>query len=254
MTRRATYDAAFYEDLSGASRSAAEIILPFVQDLVLPHSALDVGCGSGEWLHVWDDLGVHDFAGVDGAYVGTSTLSIPESNFHPTDLVSGTVDLGRRFDLVSSFEVAEHLPPQAAVPFVASLTRHADVVLFSASAPGQGGIEHVNEQWPRYWIDLFGSHGFEVLDVIRPHFWDDDRIIYYYRQNMMLFAHPERRSELFSRCELLPTFGGRSIMHPDLYLIYQLVYEREKGARELIKALGPATASAVKRRVKGWTK
>src|SRR5579862_3100091 len=60
-------------------------------------------------------------------------------------------NLGRSFDLAMSFEVAEHLPPDAAKGFVDSLTRLAPLVLFSAAIPFQGGVGHINEQWPEYW-------------------------------------------------------------------------------------------------------
>ncbi|MDP6884692.1 MAG: hypothetical protein QF830_11185, partial [Rhodospirillales bacterium] len=43
-----------------------------------------------------------------------------------------------------SLEVAEHLPPDAAETFVATLVAHGRLVLFSAAPPGQGGLNHVN--------------------------------------------------------------------------------------------------------------
>jgi 2-polyprenyl-3-methyl-5-hydroxy-6-metoxy-1,4-benzoquinol methylase len=61
------------------------------------------------------------------------------------------LDLEKEFDLVVSLEVAEHLPASAADQFVNTLVKHGKKILFSAAIPGQGGQDHLNEQWPDYW-------------------------------------------------------------------------------------------------------
>ena len=93
-----------------------------------------------------------------------------------------------------SLEVAEHLPETAAAGFVASLCRHADVVLFSAAIPAQGGDNHINEQWQSYWAKLFAQEGFEVFDLVRPRFWSEGRIPFWYRQNMLLYVSDKAES------------------------------------------------------------
>ena len=234
------YDEAFFSNLSAGSRESAEAILPFVQELVRPESVLDVGCGSGEWSRAWNELGVADVALVDN-HIDQSILAIRSADFTAVDLTKETMVLGRRFDLVSCIEVGEHLPESAAGRLVKLLVDHGDVVLFSAAIPGQGGVHHVNEQWPKFWIDLFATRDFEVLDVVRPYVWDDDRAVFYYRQNMILFADRARRPEIFLRCNGLPSFGGRSVVHPQLY-------QRERHVRELVRDLRFAIPSAVRRR------
>jgi hypothetical protein len=34
-----------------------------------------------------------------------------------------------------------------------------EVVLFSAAIPFQGGVGHINEQWPDYWVKYFSKTG-----------------------------------------------------------------------------------------------
>jgi hypothetical protein len=97
------------------------------------------------------------------------------------------LDLGRKFDLALSLEVAEHLEPQFANVIVDTLTRHADAIIFGAALPMQGGTHHVNEQWPNYWIRKFEERGFECYDLIRPLFWNEARIAAFYIQNTFLF-------------------------------------------------------------------
>ena len=53
--------------------------------------------------------------------------------------------------------------------------------------PGQGGTNHINEQRPFYWSSLFRNENFEVVDLLREMIWDDVRIPYWYRQNILLF-------------------------------------------------------------------
>src|SRR5271165_1063667 len=97
-------------------RSAREV-LKIVKDAHLnPKSVVDVGCGIGTWLKVWSELGAEDILGVDGDYVRQDQLLIPPDRFKAMDL-SNPLALKRKFDLVQSLEVAEHLPPAAAGPF-----------------------------------------------------------------------------------------------------------------------------------------
>ena len=70
--------------------------------------------------------------------------------------------------------------------FVADLVRHAPAIVFSAATPLQGGIHHVNEQWPDYWIRRFEQHGFTCWDVFRPSIRYDRSVAWIYRQNLML--------------------------------------------------------------------
>jgi hypothetical protein len=93
--------------------------------------------------------------------------------------------------LAVSLEVGEHLPAASANVFIESLCRAAPVVLFSAAIPGQGGTHHINEQWPEYWRQLFAKQNFRMFDPFRPLLWHDERIVFYYRQNMFLFVHAD---------------------------------------------------------------
>ncbi len=181
-----TYDADFYGQLADDVRASAEAIVPIVTNLLTPTSVLDVGCGHGTWLAEFERNGATDILGVDGGHVDPAALDIRADQFQPRDL-SVPFDLGRRFDLVVSLEVAEHLPARAAAGFVATLVAHGPAVLFSAAVPFQGGAGHVNEQWPSYWAGLFAEHGYEPHDVVRPVVWDNDRVAFWYAQNTMLY-------------------------------------------------------------------
>lgn len=189
------YDDEFYQYLNVASqRSATGICTPVTQWLS-SKSVVDFGCGQGAWLSVWKKLGAQEVAGLDGPYIDRSRLLIEPIDFHPSDL-SKPIDLGRRFDLVMSVEVAEHLPESAANTFVDNLVRHGDAVLFSAALPGQLGEHHVNEQPFEYWRDKFSERGFVLFDPIRPRVQSDLSIEVCYRHNCLLFVHKNKLAEL----------------------------------------------------------
>ena len=122
--------------------ASAEEVLPFVINLVGPSSIIDVGCGTGTWLKVAKKLGVKVIMGIDGIHVDSKMLCIEEQEFLQHNL-NLPLDVGRKFDLGISLEVAEHLPAAAAGNFIEVLTRHSDIILFSAAVPGQIGRAHV---------------------------------------------------------------------------------------------------------------
>lgn len=186
MDHRA-YDRAFYLDQAAGSARSASVIVPLLHELLPVRSVCDVGCGVGTWLRCWLDEGAADVLGIDGDHVSRDQLLIPGDNFCAADLRQ-PLPCDRRFDLAMSLEVAEHLPPTRAESFVADLASLAPVVLFSAAIPGQGGTQHVNERWQSYWASLFAREGFVVVDALRPRIWHDERIDYWYRQNILLFC------------------------------------------------------------------
>lgn len=183
------YDEQFYRYINEGSANSARKVLPILLD-ALPgpvESVLDVGCGAGAWLKVWSSLGA-EITGLDGEYVNPDQLLIESERFVAADL-SRDFFLEQRFSLVQSLEVAEHLPESSARGFVASLCRHADMVLFSAAPPGQGGENHINEQPYEFWRDLFREQGYALYDVIRPSLLSDEGVMPWYRYNSFLYIN-----------------------------------------------------------------
>lgn len=193
------YDQAFMDFTSRSSEYAARQLVPLLHEIGPVSSVLDVGCATGTWLRVWRELGIEDICGVDGAYVPLSSLQIPLDRFRDTDL-SLPFRLDRKFDLVQSFEVGEHIKSAASETFVATLVQHSTgMIAFSAAVPGQGGEYHVNEQPFEFWRDLFRAHGYYPFDYIRPKIQTDRRISYWYRYNTILYIHEERIATLSER-------------------------------------------------------
>lgn len=208
------YTPAFYDAQGPESLESARRLLGHLFGHYRPRSVLDVGCGIGTWLAAAAEQGVTDLTGVDGDYVAKDELLFAHERFIARD-VAQPVDLGRRFDLVISVEVAEHLPQQAAENFVDTLTRHGDLVLFSAALPYQGGTAHCNENWLEYWQALFARRGFAAIDLLRPALWHDDGIAWWYRQNCVLFRAETAVQRILPSW---PATGAATLVHPEFLL------------------------------------
>lgn len=216
---RRPYSKSFFAGQSSGSRSSAEVVVPLILDLVDAHSVVDVGCGVGTWLSVFRAHGVTDVLGIDGNYVPRGQLELPAEQFLAADLAQ-PLQVERRFDLAVSLEVAEHLPPASSEQFVASLVGMADLILFSAAIPRQGGSEHSNERWQSWWADRFADHGFVPIDCVRRWIWSHPSVEWWYAQNVLLYASRERmvgNPRLAREYELMGS-GQLSVVHPARYV------------------------------------
>lgn len=168
---------------------AAEIVLPILFDILgtPPKSVVDVGCGLGTWLKVCNELGIEKIHGFEGHHLDVSKLVIAPENISLHDLEK-PIEVDKKFDLVISLEVAEHLDFNSSDIFVKSLTELGDVVLFSAAIKGQGGQNHINEQDPNFWRLKFKEYEYDCFDVIRGKIWDNPKVDYWYSQNVFLYA------------------------------------------------------------------
>ena len=206
--------------------SAAEQVLPILFETYNPTSIIDVGCGLGNWIEVAKRLTGAQIIGVDGNYVNRKLLKIDENEFVEQDLTK-PFNLNKKFDLAICLEVAEHLPESSAVGFIQSITNHADVIMFSAALPGQGGQNHINEQWPSYWQEHFNNCGFEMIDFFRFKIWNNSKIEYWYKQNLFLVV---RKGHKLAKNELENTY---SLVHPELL---ELVHEQYQNKIMLLQS------------------
>lgn len=204
------------------------IVIPIVLEYLQPQSVVDMGCGIGRWLLAFKNHGVPEVLGLDGEWNNPKFRSeyLNESEFRYHNLEK-PVALPKVYDLVLCLEVAEHVSPQNADGLVQSLVSAGKVILFSAAPPGQGGFNHINEQFPTYWEEKFKKHGLVFYDVIRPRIWNNDKIQYYHRQNIFLIAPPNFAEQSTSML--------RNVIHPEMYLMKMAYINRwNTGVRQFI--------------------
>jgi hypothetical protein len=205
------YDQAFYAAQMYRSKEGADLILDYLFGIIgVPDSIIDFGCGAGGWLKAAQELGVEKVHGIEGEWISEVDTLVPQENIFKIDLakelIHGNLQFGR-YGLAISLEVAEHLPITAAKPLVQAMIDSSDIILFGAAIPGQGGVNHINEQYQSYWQELFIERGFLSFDIVRPHFWTCDRISEDKRQNPILFV--QNNHEL---CAVLSAFNPKNTM------------------------------------------
>jgi hypothetical protein len=191
--------------------------MPEVISLTAGTSLIDVGCGVGTWLRASQECRVSRLVGLDGDYVIPSQLLIDAELFRTCNLETDNlrdVAGGSFFDMTLCLEVAEHLTVDRAASFVSELCQLSDLVVFSAAVPGQGGTNHINEQWPIYWSNIFALQEFACFDILRRRLWERDDCEWWYLQNLLIFARTD--SDEFRKLRFLgdPTPAPMAVIHP----------------------------------------
>lgn len=247
------YSNNFYSGQAERSYQSALQFTPLVYSLFpFIKSVADVGCGVGTTLKAWTDtIGENaSVLGIDGNKVDSSFFYIPSENLIQADITSNNAFgmIEGPFDLVESLEVAEHLDESKAEFFIQNLTSLSDIVLFSAAAPFQGGTHHVNEQAPAYWAALFKKYNYVCFNILRDKIWDNQKIAWWYCQNMMLFVQKEK---VF----LLEEQGYTSTECPKLYYHSRCVSSRleahERRRNTFVRRFTRKVEGAIKRFFRG---
>jgi SAM-dependent methyltransferase len=187
----------------------ARATLPFLLAGQKPASLLDVGCGTGNWLKVAQEMGVLELFGIDGIELAEGSFLFSKSLFRKIDL-SVQWNLNRTFEMALCLEVAEHLPSASARIFIECLAKHSGRVIFSAAPPNQEGDHHLNCQWPNYWQRLFNDCGFVCDDLLRWQIWEESQIPAWYRQNIFVAV---RNPELSGKEPRI-----RRVLHPAMFV------------------------------------
>lgn len=158
---------------------SAAAVVPLIIDRLSPQSALDIGCGKGEWVNELRRAGV-DARGVD--------IAAPDGPLFLRHNLTEPLMLDREFDIVLCLETGEHLPESAADTLVETIVQHSERVVFSAAVPGQEGVGHINCQPHEYWHEKFAEFGYEMSDPFRPVLTGNPMVSPWYRDNMFLYG------------------------------------------------------------------
>ena len=186
--------------------NSAEEVVPIILKHFGVNSVLDVGCGIGTWLKVFKNYGI-DVFGIENYQADKKKLfeNITEDEFIEID-ISNPFNLNRKFDLVISLEVGEHLEADKADIYIKNLIQHGNIIIFSAAIPEQGGDRHINEQWNSYWSHLFEKYSYYCHDIIRPSIWNNENVEWWYKQNIFVYNR-DKSSIIYS-----------DIIHPKNYI------------------------------------
>lgn len=182
-----TYPADWHRLFGEQTGHSAAAVMRHLLSIFDVTSTVEIGCGNAHWTRAGLDLGVQQYLAADGDWNDLRDLLVDQDRFVAIDLAH-PLALSRRFDLAICLEVAEHVGEEHAETIVDSLVRASDVILFGAAVPFQGGSGHINEQWASWWRERFSREGFVPFDLVRPKFWADRSIHYWYRQNPFVYV------------------------------------------------------------------
>lgn len=185
------YNQEYYVYVDAQAARSAPVIVRSLVARFTPRHVADVGCGTGALLSEFRVQGVEG----TGFEYSAAALQICRQrglNVHRFNIEEKGIPHPGCFDLVTCFEVAEHLSADSADPLVELLSRLAPIVIFTAATPGQGGgADHINEQPHEYWIEKFEHRGYRLdrslTDDWRSH-WEQAGVASFYARNLMIFA------------------------------------------------------------------
>ncbi len=168
----------------------------FIVQQISPKSILEFGSGLGFLSrHIVDNLKLSEvyciepnkIKGVYNSINGPKLISINIfEDKHPKEIQ-------RRFDLVMSIEVAEHIERERHDELFDFLVAHTNNwVIFSGARVGQGGHGHIAERPQEAWKEEFTKRGM----IFQAQLTEDIRIAcdkknINHRQNLMIFKKPE---------------------------------------------------------------
>jgi SAM-dependent methyltransferase len=183
------YDEKYYEFVDEVASTSTDAMADSIVGEYHPSSVLDVGCGTGTLLVSLRARGVPGI-GLEYSRAALRVCLRRGLDVRRFDLERDRLPPLGRFDVVISTEVAEHLPASCADRYVDVLCAAADVVVFTAATPGQGGHDHVNEQPHDYWMAKFRARGFSFQEQRSLQWravWDARQTQSWYHRNLMLF-------------------------------------------------------------------
>lgn len=127
-----------------------------VRDL-RPTTVLDAGCAMGFLVEALRERGVEAY-GIDVSEYAIS--QVHESVREHCSVGSLAEPLPRRYDLVVSIEVLEHVPPREAPAAISNLGAATDRILLSTTPDDYGEATHLNVQPPEAWSAALAREGF----------------------------------------------------------------------------------------------
>jgi len=146
---------------------------PQGRSLPVQYSVVDVGCGHGLLVEAWRSAGISESYGMEGSNAAKHMWP-PEFRQHYYQIQDLTLWQEAAInmpetDLVTTLEVAEHLPETSADHFIQLLATHRPAtIVFGAATPFQDqGLNpgHVNENTFAYWTEKF-AHQQYALDFV----------------------------------------------------------------------------------------
>lgn len=174
------------------SKECVDVILEFFK----PNSVVDFGCGPGVYLKEFEERGIK-ILGIDGSIYSKNNSVIDKAKIIIKDFRK-EINLNKKFDMAICFEVAEHMEKKFSGMLVKNITQCGDIIIFTAAKIGQGGMDHINEQNPEFWINIFNENGFIFKKKISEEMkkrMREKNVVWWIPENLMVFKRINRKSQ-----------------------------------------------------------
>lgn len=126
-----------------------------------PRTMLDAGCAIGVLVEAMRDRGVD----ADGIDFSDFAVKLAREDIRPFLTVGSiTEPLRKHYDLITCFEVVEHMAPLDADQAIANLCSFTDEVILTSTPLHYRDPTHTNIHPQEYWTERFARHGF-IRDV-----------------------------------------------------------------------------------------
>ena len=171
-----------YEHIAIEEKPFADRLALFMRDIIRPNTVLDIGCGPGHFVESMIDLGINAY-GIDiDERIGDKPYLFRQ-DILSTKFVA---------DVAICLEVVEHIHEDHADEIVNKIsTMFTDTLIFTAAQPGQGGVGHINCQYPKYWDNKFQSNGLKrnklMEDMLRL-YCKQGRYMGWFYNNLLVYT------------------------------------------------------------------
>ncbi len=163
------YNEAYYQNYNGEDYGRNDRWLDFfgniadnIVDTIKPKSVLDIGCAYGLLVESLRDRGCQAY-GID---VSDYALSRARNDIKPYLAIETILKpLERRYDLIVSIEVIEHIKEEDCSIVIKNMCDAADNILISTTPDDFDDPTHFNVNPPAYWIKKFAEFGF-IPDIM----------------------------------------------------------------------------------------
>jgi glycosyltransferase involved in cell wall biosynthesis len=188
------YDDGFYK-MHMPWRSDYDLISKWIFENIPGKIFGDIGCGNGYIISNLYNKYSKKVWGVDGSEyfmdnIDRSVLSMVKR----VDLTNkAKLD---KADVAICLEVAEHISAEFSDILVNNIVSvNAKTIIFTAAPPGQAGVNHINLQDHKYWVNKFLANGYLLDESLSSKFCKDlsGSLLYtkWYLDNWMVFRKKE---------------------------------------------------------------
>lgn len=154
-----------------------------------PKRVIDLGCGTMSFANRMSELGVKRVVGVDGSKFNKEFAGGAKYLAHN---LAEPFPESRKFDLVTSWDVFEHLPESAEPVIAKTVRRLSSKWLIVSIDPSSWGRHHLNCKPTGHWRKLFEKAGFvfkkSLTKKLQKEILADSRITsHWYARNLSVF-------------------------------------------------------------------